>query len=505
MSRRTLTPIAVGIFALLLRLVAITRAYDLFVDEITYATIGRNLARGSGLTLYGQPFTLHPPAAFGLYATVIRLTGIRGSVDHVIMSLRPVSAVAGSLGCVALFFLVDRVVGRRAAIIAATILALDPFTISYDSLVMLESLAGAFSLATVALIASGAAAGPGRRRVTLLGLGGLSAGIVVTTKDTFGLVVSATILVLLATGWVIRRREALAVATLTASCYGIYLAALAATGDFSSWWNSNVDGLLRLVGAKQETGFNAPTVHVTLVSRALADLSGTATSYLVLGAGPIATLALLWYLRPWRTDWQERATARDRGILTITVWAAMASAFIVYSTLFGSIEEQEYYILLAPALAATTAAAVTIRTGPRLARLRRIHLDRRRLIAGIVVAVLAFNVTVWVRVHTASADGYRQFLAWESTHIPAGSTLSVTEGSAQFLITNAVLGDWDTRRELIAHHVQYVLVSTLLTDQGYEASVPFLHLVERHGHLLYSSRQPIGLQVYDVRALTGAR
>ncbi len=494
----------IGVAALLLRLIAITRAYEIFIDEITYSTIGRNLADGSGLTLYGQPFTLHPPAAFGLYSLVIQVFGIHGSVDHVIMSLRPVSAVLGSLGCVGLYFLVDRVAGRRAAVIAAVLLALDPFTISYDSQVMLEAPAGAFSIAAFALIATAASTPAGRRRRVLIGLAGLSTGVVVTTKDTFGLVVAVAIAALVATGWVIRRREALVVAAMAAGSYVVYLLALAATGDLSTWWSSNVDGLQRLVGTKQETGFNAPTVHVSLVSRAFADLGGTATSYLVLGVGPIAVLALLRHLRPWRADWQQRATARQRATLAVTVWAFVASGYIVYATLFGSIEEQMYYILLGPALAATVAAAVTIRSGRRLSQLRRIGLSRRRLIALLVAGFLLFDGAVWVHVHTTSDDGYNQFLAWESTHVPPGSVVSVTDGSAEFLLTNLLLGDWDTEASLVANHVQYVLVSRRLVLQGYTASIPFLDLLERRGRLLYSSRQPIGLQLYDVRSLTGA-
>ena len=53
----------IGVVALLARIVAISTAYDIFIDEATYTNIAINVAHGRGLVLYGQPFALHPPAA----------------------------------------------------------------------------------------------------------------------------------------------------------------------------------------------------------------------------------------------------------------------------------------------------------------------------------------------------------------------------------------------------------------------------------------------------------
>jgi hypothetical protein len=64
--RRRIHPlIPIAVLALVLRLVEITRSYELFVDEITYATISRNVARGAGLSLYGQPSPCTPPPCSG--------------------------------------------------------------------------------------------------------------------------------------------------------------------------------------------------------------------------------------------------------------------------------------------------------------------------------------------------------------------------------------------------------------------------------------------------------
>jgi 4-amino-4-deoxy-L-arabinose transferase-like glycosyltransferase len=738
---------AVFVFAvaLVLRLIAITRAYELFIDEITYSAVGHNLASGHGLSLYGQPFTLHPPAMFGLDAIVIDVFGIHGTADHFVLALRPVSGVFGALVCAGVYLLVERAAGRRAALVAGLLLALDPFAISYDSLVMLEPYAGAASVAAIGFVAAAAQARSGtRRRAVFVGLAGLMTAIVVTTKLTFGLVVMATLLVLWFTRWVLRRREMAAVIAVGAAGYLVYLAVLATIGDLGSWWSNNVDGLLRLVGAKQETGFNSPTVHVSLVSRGLADLSGTASSYVILILGPIAAFLLLRSMRPWHDDWADRATIRQRAAVAISVWTLAATAYVAYATLFGSIEEQMYYILIGPSLCAIPVAVTTLRVpdpargvqpatagsakiqerrrrraaapslvaallavpvgialaGPasyrrpgalpgRHRRGRRLsgrigvvllglgvitsrrrrrsdgpgrrkgparrppstlrssvlatvlavpvgaalagpaplrssdgarpsdrarparrgvrgligaavlattgyvvaspgrrtgrrppptgsapppldragvrveppgvtldtkwhspsmlatgsivatgavlptgtvlvtrsvldiqsvfslrslvpavtrphHATLRRAGAALAGAALLYNGVVWYGIHTKASNGYTQLLDWASTHVPPGSTGSVTDGSTQFLLTGVNLGNWDTLAELRAHEVQWVIVSTRLIDQGYTASPGFLDLLEHRGRLLYSSTLPIGLRVYSVANLTGA-
>ena len=80
--------------AVLARLIAIDTAYDLFIDEITYTNIAINVAHGHGVTLYGQPFDLHPPAGFGLFGLAILVFGFHGGTESVLFNLRHVAAVA---------------------------------------------------------------------------------------------------------------------------------------------------------------------------------------------------------------------------------------------------------------------------------------------------------------------------------------------------------------------------------------------------------------------------
>src|ERR1700691_3300492 len=65
-----LWPVGILGVAMALRLYEIRRSYDIFIDEVSYTRVALNLAHGSGLTLYGKPFDLHPPTAFSLFAGV---------------------------------------------------------------------------------------------------------------------------------------------------------------------------------------------------------------------------------------------------------------------------------------------------------------------------------------------------------------------------------------------------------------------------------------------------
>ncbi len=98
-------------------------------------------------------------------------------------------------------------------------------------------------------------------------------------------------------------------------------------------------------------------------------------------------------------------------------------------------------------------------------------------------------------------------LAWEAANVPAGSVIAVDDYTAQFLISNAVLGQWDTIPELIAHHVQYVLLSTSLVKQGYGLGTEkYMDTLDKRGRIAFEANGPSegSLRLYDVTAITGA-
>jgi hypothetical protein len=488
--------VVVGLVALAARLTSISGAYDTFIDEITYTQVAVNIAHGSGLTLYGSKFDLQPPAVLGLLAAIIHLRHEQGSLEQILLSLRPVSAVFGALACAGTYLLVRRAVAERFALAAGALMAINPLVLSYDGLVMLEPFAQAAAVACVGLLAAAISARRRPAAVAYALLAGLFGGIVVTSKETFGLVLVATILLFLITGWVAHRREIAVTLIGTVTCYGVYLVVLAGTTGLGAWWTAKTTGLKRILGTYQPTGFNAPSTHVSFLSRATADAAQFGTSYVLLVTGGLAAAGLFVWGRPWRPGWQQTATPSQRVTVLIAGWGVVAGAYLAFETLFGSIEEQMFYIMVLP----TTAALVILAS-----RIRR--RSWRPVLAAALVVVLSFDLGAWATTRTADHNADQAFLQWAGRHLPADSVISCVEGGVQFLVQNQRVGVWTTVPELRANHVEYVLLDTSLVAQGYApVSLAFEKQLDRLAPVVWSAPETGGgsLRLYDVKALDRA-
>ena len=483
------------VLALGLRLAFIQRAYDLFVDEITYVTIGRNLADGHGVTLYGHPFALHPPAFFALLAALIKAVGAHGDTLHLALALRPVDAVAGALNAVAVTALLRRTVRPAIALGAGLLLACDPFLNRFDSRLMLEAPATAAAAAGMLVLARTPATR--RARVATGVLAGLLFALSITTKELYALVTVVPLAVLAFSARGVVRRLRLTALTTTVAGYGVYVAATAATGGWSAWRTQKAAGLARAVGTRQITGFNRPTTtaSASLGHRLLVSLGQFGVPYALIVVGGCATgwLLLCRTRRPWLfTDQPARSV--------VIAWAAGALFFLLYAIGFGTLEEQMFYPLVVTSTAAL-ALGVDLATGASRNR-------SARAVAALAALALAVDVCAWTAVHTRHDDAYRRTLAWTRTHIPPGRTVDVTEGSAQFLMQGVRLGSWDSLGALKRGHADYLLLSTQLVAQGYSPLDPaLLAQLDRHARLLHSEPGATNgqLRVYDVRPLTAGK
>ena len=487
-------------FSWLARAISITRNYDIFIDEVTYTRIAENLATGHGLMLYGTPFDLHPPAAFALYALAIKIFSLHGSIVNILLGLRPFVAAIGSGTCTVAFILVKRLSNWRIGAIVAIIAALDPFEIFFDSRVMLEAPAQLGSTLAILFLAMSLRAQSERRSWSLVLLSGIAAGFAMCAKENFGLVLALTFLFSWATGWVTSRRKAAIALLLMSCCYLFSECVVIASTGFQSWWYQSTSGLQRLIGDEQISGFNSTTVHVSLVSRLTANATHFSITYLILGFGAVTGgLHVIAVLRR-HASWSASAQPVDRGRLLVAIWAVSAAAYLGYATVFGTLEEQMYYLLFIPSLCALIILASHIT--PRLA-------THWRAIAVVLVAAMVLtDSAVWMAVHKRSDDEYRQLLAWVPGHVPAGSTVAVTDYTAQFLLKGVVLGKWATVPALIEHHVDYVLLSTTLVTQGYGlGTFEFEQYLRTHATVAFEATGPSdgALILYNVRAITGAR
>jgi hypothetical protein len=486
--------------AWLLRVTDITRNYDIFIDEVTYTQIAVNLANGHGLMLYGVPFDLHPPAGLALYALAIKAFGLHGGLATILFGLRPFAALLGSITCGVAAGLVGALAGWRAGAAVAVIAALDPFEIFFDSRVMLEAPGQLATALSILLLAMSLRSRSESRSWSLVVLCGLAGGAAMCTKEDFGLVLGLTLLLCLATGWVTARYKVAAALAIMCGCYTLSESLVIATTGFQPWWSESTGGLHRLIGSEQIAGFNSATVHVSLISRVTANASHFGFTYLILGFGALAgTYQVIAAIR-CRRDWSSRSRPTDRGRLLVAFWSVAATLYLVYATLFGALEEQVYYALFIPGLCALVLLASHVL--PLLARYWR------KIAVAVVASIILADSAVWMAVHRTPDDEYRQLLAWAPKNLRPGSTVSVTEGTAQFIMRGVVLGQWATVPELIKHHVDYVLLSTTLISQGYGIGTPqFEQYLQRHAAVVFRATGPSegALILYNVRAITGAR
>ncbi len=156
-----------------------------------------------------------------------------------------------------------------------------------------------------------------------------------------------------------------------------------------------------------------------------------------------------------------------------------------------------YYILLLPAVISVCVwAEALVRYPGRL----------RNVVVVALAAALVFDMAVWSSIHNGHDDEYRRLVSWESTHVAPTAVVSSTDGTSQFLLPRGVIGQWSTVSQLKEHHVDYVVLATLLVDQGYGmADRSFEQKIERSGHLVFEANgvSDGSLRVYDVRSLTG--
>ncbi len=272
--------------------------------------------------------------------------------------------------------------------------------------------------------------------------------------------------------------------------YATYVMALVLAGQGDDWFLQKTRGVRRVLGLTQATGFNREG-SVSLVSRVLANLSNFAMTYAVIGSGLLATLWLLHRLRRGDVPGSARA-----AVVLLVVWSLSATANLAYAVTLGTLEEQMFYLLVVTAVPVVFVAAHAVH--PRGRRLRA------ALIVGLALA-LATNASVWSRTHTVPDDGYARFLGWAQTGLPRDSTVAATDETSQFVLPHAHVLRLTTGNELRTHHADYVLVVSVLVEQGYsDVDREFLDIVGR-GRVVFRSTGPTSgdLTLYDVSGVTG--
>lgn len=506
--RRTLL-VVVGLLLVAagLRLYHLDRAYELFIDEVTYTDIARSVAVGDGVRLHEESFHLHPPGQFLVLAAVMR--GLRlelRDLATLTYEMRFVPALFGSVIPAAVALVVRRATGRWAfALPAGLLLALEPFLIRFDSRVLLEAQAMAFAtLGFLGLLVLARRAQAGTLRSWHAVPVGALMFASLFTKETYASVAVLPVLVLLVSGLVLPRRTTAHVLATTVSCYLAYVAVLVAMGESVNWIDSKTSGIQRLLGLSQVTGFNSTAHSAGLVDRILANLASFGVTYSVIGLGVLSAAWLLVLLRRRRA-----VPGCDRDVVVlIVIWSLCAQVQLGYAVTLGTLEEQMFYVLVVTAVPAVGVAAaalldVTAPVRPPLLG----WLSRKAAVSLLCLALtvaVAADATVWWRIHTVRDDAYAQLLTWVRGNLPPTSRVIATDETAQFVLYDPVVIRLEKGADVREFRAQYVVVVTELLAQGYSRPDADLLDIVRRGRLVFEAKgRTVGaLQVYDVSAIT---
>jgi hypothetical protein len=186
LSRRPPAVLVVAGIALVLRLAWVLTAtrVPVFIesgDAHSYFFYGRQIAAGGGylnLDGSGHATAYYPigyPALLGGLFWVVRHLPVHHSDFALTQAATLLNALLGTASVALLWVIVDRVVGRRAATVAATVLALWPNAIAYTATLQLETAFTCAALAALAVVATAVAPWSWRRLVAFSVALGLSA------------------------------------------------------------------------------------------------------------------------------------------------------------------------------------------------------------------------------------------------------------------------------------------------------------------------------------------
>ncbi|CCA53734.1 MULTISPECIES: phospholipid carrier-dependent glycosyltransferase [Streptomyces] len=441
-----------ALLTVVLRLIQISRAGDLFVDEPIYRRLGDSAAAGGFPRTDEGLFFLHPPGYFYLEAGWTKVVGEHSDIIAGVHSSRVLNALLAGVTAALIVFLVARVRSRGAGAVAGLVFALDQFCVRQNDRVLLETATMVWILAGYLVLVGLAGADPPARPRARAALAGLFLGLAVLTKDHAVLITVLPLLAALALGWGPPRRLVALTTAVTVASYAVYVALLSGFGHFDEFWAAKTSGVRRLLGIVQETGFNAAGTP-SLAGRLLDELPGYAATYLLLALTPVALFLLL--------------RRKEPVYRLLALLHASAIVTLAYAVAVGTLEEQALYLLFVPNL---VALAVTLPVPSR----RRPRL--RVLACGVLVAVLATPAVVYARDRWTPDDGFDRLRAYLLTHLPAGSGIVTVDGQRTRGVTNWALNDtyrlghWVTPAEQAANDARYVIVPWRVIEQGYGRS-----------------------------------
>jgi Dolichyl-phosphate-mannose-protein mannosyltransferase len=463
------------------------RSFDLFGDEVIYTDLGRSVASGGFPRFDGQLFFLHPPAFFYLEAGWQRLLGSQPGLVAQIYQMRTLNAlIAGVTGTLMVLLSARATNSLLTGSVVGMLFALDPFCIRQNDRVLLETSMMLWVLLGYVLYLSMIGRPRSRWLWTRAVGAGLLFSIAVLTKDEATLLTVFPLLLAAMLRWGARRAVTLLTAGTTVSAYAAYVAVVAANGHIGAWLQQKTMGIQRILGLVQVTGFHQKG-SPSILSVLLSESNYFGTTYVIL----ILAVPALFVVHQ-RGDHMQRML----GLFWI-----VAGVTLGYALVFGTLEEQELYLLIIPSLLLVPVAA-TLLFRPRQVRRGPAREGRAAsrwqpvAIVGLALA-MSLNAATWAQWRLRPDDGYAQLLRYMALHIPAGTTITAVDGTTSDGITQYALanrynvGRWVTPTARCREQVRYVVIPWLEIREHYSYYSPAqVRDLVRHGQLLFSFRGP---------------
>ncbi|MFC4472675.1 ArnT family glycosyltransferase [Streptomyces xiangluensis] len=471
-----------------LRLVNVDRSGDLFVDELIYRELGISAAQGGFPRTEDGPFFLHPPGFFYLEAGWGKVFGFAPDVAAGVYEIRVLNALLAAGTAALLVLVVARAGSRTAAVGAMAVFALDPYIIRQNNRAMLDTetmfwvLAGYLVLLTLTKDTL-----PKKKNVRAMGAG-LLFGLAVLTKEHSALITLVPLLLAVFLKWGPPRRLLLITGSTAVMAYGLYFSVVAATGHLDAWWHAKYEGVNRLIGVVQESGFNAPGTP-SLAGRLTEELTTYGSTYAMLALGPLALVILLRSANPAHR--------------LLALFYLSAGLTLLYALGKGTLEEQALYLLVVPNLLVLAVAFAALRE--RVGKREREHAGQREqrrarhallVVAGVgfLVAALTFSTASYAKGRLQSDDGYAQLRTYMAQHVLAGSAVTAADGEAAggtskwALKDRYRIGDWLTPRARAEEKVRYLVVPWKVIEDGYgRIKEQDARVLASQGRLLFSA------------------
>jgi hypothetical protein len=319
-----------------------------------------------------------------------------------------------------------------------------------------------------------------RRRTAVAGV---LFGLALLTKENAAFVTLLPLGICFVLGWALPRTRSAFAGVVALIMYAPYPWFVYVIGDWDTFLNQKLNGVWRMVGLLQVTGFNqqgGPSLLETLIHR----LDKFATTYALLATGAVAICLLLL---------TDLGTAPARRLLL--TWTSSAYAYLAYAMVFGTLEEHFYYYLIVPCILVTSVTTFLLigkmradNTGSRsTSAAPRVRAKRLALVeAGAVIFAVAlafWGAYTWVLIHAVPDNGYEHVASYID-HLPEDSRVAVTSVTAAHIMPDR--GEHYSVETLRADNIEYVVISSYLAERGWnEPAAEIYQWVKGHGQLVY--------------------